>query len=80
MVVRCFIITGRVGDKILDSSGLLFVLATLLAFCWIMYVMFCLMVSMSSSSNSVFNWFLNSRWNSIFNLLLNIIVLLSFPC
>ena len=57
---------AQVGDDILDSSGLLIALVTLDALCWIMYVMFLLMVSMSSSSFCDSNRFLNSSWNSIF--------------
>ena len=64
---RRFIIRARVGDDILDFSGLLIALATLDALCWIMSVTVSLMVSMSSSSYSVSNWFLNSSWNSIFD-------------
>ena len=52
--------------SILDFSRLLIALSTLGALCWIMYVMFLLMVSMSSSSCSVSNRFINSTWNSIF--------------
>ena len=63
---RRFAIRARVGDDILDFSGLLVVLATLDALCWIMSVMVSPMVSMSSSSCSVWNRFLNSSWNSIF--------------
>ena len=61
-----FVIRARAGDNILDCSGLLFAVATSNARCWIMYVMFSLMVSMSSSSCSVSNRFLNSSWISIF--------------
>ena len=63
---RCFVIRAHVGDDILDSSGLLIALATLGVLCWIMSVVVSLMVSMSSSSCSVSNRFLNSSWNSIF--------------
>ena len=52
--------------RFLDFSGLLVVLTTLGVLCWIMSVMVSLMVSMSSSSFSVSNRFLNSSWNSIF--------------
>ena len=68
--IRCllspFPAISRIGDDILDLCGLLIALATLDAFCWIMSVMVSLMVSMSSSSCSVSNRFLNSSWNSIF--------------
>ena len=57
---RCFVIRAHVGDDILDSSGLLIALATLGVLCWIMSVVVSLMVSMSSSSCSVSNRFLNS--------------------
>ena len=40
---------ARGGDVILDFCGLLIALATLDALCWIMSVMFLLMVSMLSS-------------------------------
>ena len=61
-----FVIRVRVGDDILDFSGLLIVLVTLDVLCWIMSVMVSPMVSMLSSSCGVSNWFLNSSWNSIF--------------
>ena len=59
-ISRRFVISARVGDAILDFHGLLIALATLDALCWIMYVIVSLMVSMSSSSCSVSNRFLNS--------------------
>ena len=59
------VIRARVGDNILNCSGLMIALATLDALYWIMYVMVSLMVSMSSSC-SVSKWFLNSSWYSIF--------------
>ena len=65
-ISRRFIIRARVGEDILNFSGLLIALVTLDALCWIMYVMVALMVSMSSSSCIVLNRFLNSSWNSIF--------------
>ena len=65
-ISRCFVIRARVGDDILDLCGLLIALATFDALCWIMSVMVLLMVSISSSSCSVANRFLNSSWNSIF--------------
>ena len=65
-ISRRFIIRARVGDDIIEFSGLLIVLATLDEFSWIMTLMVSLMVSMSSSSCSVSNRFLNSSWNSIF--------------
>ena len=49
-ISRGFVIRACVGDDILDFT----------------YVMVSLMLSMSSSSCSVLNWFLNSCWNSIF--------------
>ena len=58
-------IGALVGDDVLDSSGFLIALATLDALCCIMSVMVSLMVSMSYSSYSVSNWFLNSSWSSI---------------
>ena len=45
-----FVIRARVGDDILDFSGLSNALATFVALCWIKPVMFSRMVSMSSSS------------------------------
>ena len=60
-----FVTSARVGDDILDFSGLLIALATLDALCWIISVMVSLVVSTSSSSCSVSNRFLNSSWNSI---------------
>ena len=60
-----FVIKAFVGEDILNFSGLLIVLATLNALCWIMSMIVSLMVSMSSSSISVLNRFLNSSWNSI---------------
>ena len=61
-----YIIRVRVGEDILDFSGLLIALATLDALCWIMSVMVSPMGLMSSSSCSVSNQFLNSSWNLIF--------------
>ena len=63
---RHFFIRARVGDDILDFCGLLIALAILDALCWIKSVMVSLMVSLSSSSCSVSNRFLNLSWNSIF--------------
>ena len=65
IISRPFVIRARVGDDILDFSGLLIALATD-ALCWIMSVMVSLIVSMSSSSIRVSNRFLNLSWNSIF--------------
>ena len=65
-ISRRFVNRARVGDDIIYFSGLLIVLATLDALCWIMSLMVSLMVSMPSSSCRVTNRFLNSRWNSIF--------------
>ena len=65
VIPRCFIIKAQVGDDIPTFSGLLIALATLDALSWIMYLMVSRMVSMSSSSCSVSNPFLNSSWNSI---------------
>ena len=65
-ISRRFVIKVHVGDDILDFCGLLIALATLDALCWIMSTMLSLMVSMSSSSCSVSNRFINSSWNSIF--------------
>ena len=65
-ISRRFVIRARVGDDILDSNGLLIALASLDTLCWIMSVMVCFMVSMSSSSCSVSNRCLTSSWNSIF--------------
>ena len=65
-VSRRFVISTHIGDHILDLCGLLIVLATIGALCWIMSVMVSLMVSMSSSACSVQNRLLNSSWNSIF--------------
>ena len=59
-ISRRFVTRTRVGDDILDFSSLLIALATLDAFCSIMYVMVSFMVSMSSCSCSVLNWFLSS--------------------
>ena len=61
-----FVIRARVGDDILNFSGLLIAIATLDARYWIMSVVVSLMVSMSSSSCSVSNRFLNSNSNLIF--------------
>ena len=55
-----------VDDDIFNFSGLLIALATRGAFSRIMSVMVSLLVSMSSSSCSVSNRFLNSSWNAIF--------------
>ncbi|MEG7522028.1 MAG: hypothetical protein M3H12_02875, partial [Chromatiales bacterium] len=49
---RRFFFRARVGDDIVDFTCLLIALATLVALCWIISVMFLLMVSMSSSSCS----------------------------
>ena len=65
-ISRRFVIRTRVGDDILELCGLLIVLSTLDALCWIMSLVASLVVSMSSSSCSVSNRFLNSSWNSIF--------------
>ena len=65
-ISRRFVTRVRVGDDILDFCGLLIALATLDALCWIMSGMVSLLVSMSSSSCSVSNRFLNSSWDSIF--------------
>ena len=54
------------GDDIVDISGLLMAFATLDAPNWIMSVMVSLMVSTSSSSCRVLNWFLNSSCNLFF--------------
>ena len=68
---RRFVIRARVGDDILDFSGLLVALATLDALFLIMYVMVSFMMLISSSCSvsfslcSVSNRFLNSNWNSI---------------
>ena len=59
-------IRAHVGNDILNFSGLLVILATLDALCWIMSVMVLHMVSILTSSCSVPNQFLNSSWNSIF--------------
>ena len=55
-ISRRFFIRARVGDDILDFSGL----ATLDALCWIMSVAVALKLSMSSSYCSVSNRSLNS--------------------
>ena len=65
-ISRRFVIRARVGDDILDLCGLIIALATHDALCRIMSVMILLMVSISSSSSSVSNRFLNSSWNSNF--------------
>ena len=65
-ISRPFVIRARVGDDILDFCSLLIALATLDALCWVMSMMVSLMVSMSSSSCSVSNRFVNSSWISIF--------------
>ena len=62
-ISRRFVIRARVGDDTLDLCGLLIALASLNALCWIMSEMVSLKVSMSSSSCSVSNRFLNSSWN-----------------
>ena len=54
IISRRFVIRTRVGDDILDFSGLLIALATLDAPCWIMSVMVSHMVSMLSSYCSCF--------------------------
>ena len=64
--LRRFVIRAPIDDDILDLCGLLIALATRDALCWIMSVMVSIMVSMSSSSCSVSNRFLNSSWTSIF--------------
>ena len=64
-IYRRFVVRTHVGDAIIDLSGLVIVLATLDALCWIMSVMVSMMVSMSSSS-CVSIRFLNSSWNYIF--------------
>ena len=64
-ISRLFDTRVRVGDGILDFSGLLIALATLDALCCIVSGMVLLNVSMSSSSCNVSNRFLNSSWNSI---------------
>ena len=48
-ISRRFFIRARVGDIILDLSGLVITLASLDALCWSMYVIVSLMVSMTSS-------------------------------
>ena len=65
IISRRFVISSRVGDALLDISGSLIALATFDALCWIMSMMVSLVVSMSSSSCSVSNRFLNSIWNSL---------------
>ena len=65
-ISRCFVNRARVGDDMLDFSGLLIALATLDALCWIMSVMVSLIMSMSSSPCRISNRFLNLSWNSIF--------------
>ena len=55
----------RVGNAILDFSGLLIALATFIALCWMKSVMLSVMVSMSSSCCSISNPILNSSGNSI---------------
>ena len=57
-ISRRFVIRACVGDDILDFNGLLIALATLDALCWTMSVMASLMVSMSSTSCSVSNRFI----------------------
>ena len=59
-ISRRFALWARVGDDIVDFSGLLIVFATLDALCRTMSVMVSLMVSMSSSFCSI------SSWNSAF--------------
>ena len=59
-ISRWLVSRARVVDDILNFSGLLTVLATLDALCWIMVVIVSLIVSMSCSSYSVSNSFLNS--------------------
>ena len=65
-ISRRFVIRNRVGDDIFDFSCLLIAVATFDALCWIMPVMVSLMTSLSSSSCTASNRFLNSSWNSIF--------------
>ena len=65
-ISRRFGLWARVGDDIVDFSGLLIVLATLNALCRTTSVMVSLMVSMSSSFFSVSNRFISSSWNSLF--------------
>ena len=65
IITHRFFIRARAGDDILEFSGLLIALAAFDALCWIMYVMVSLMETMSSSSGSASNRFLNSSWNSI---------------
>ena len=65
-IFRRFFIRARVDVDILDLRVLLISLATLDALCGVMSVMVSLMESMSSSSCSASNRFLNSSWNSIF--------------
>ena len=65
-ISRRFVIRARVGDNIVDFSGLLVALATVDALCWITSVVVSLMVSTSFSSNGVSNRFLSSSWNFIF--------------
>ena len=60
IVSRRFFVRARVGDDILNFSGLLIALATLATLCLIISVMVSLMVAMSSST-CVFNRFLNSN-------------------
>ena len=65
-ISRRFVTRARVGDDILNLCGLLIALTTLDALYLIIPVMVLLMVSMSSSSCSVSNRFLNSRMESMF--------------
>ena len=48
-ISRRFFISGRVGDDILEVSGLLIALATFDALCWIMDVMISTIITLSSS-------------------------------
>ena len=66
-ISRRFVIRALVGDDILNFSDLLIALASLGALCWITSVMASLMVTMSPSSCSFWNLFLNSSWNLIFD-------------
>ena len=60
-ISRRFAIRARVGDNILEFSGLVIALVTLYALCWIMSVRVSLIVSVSSSSCSVMSRFLSSN-------------------
>ena len=65
-ISRHLVIRAGVCDDILDLCGLLIALTIFDSLCWIMFEMVSLMMSMSSSSCSVSNRFLNSSWNSVF--------------